>query len=258
MGTENFVKPPKAAARIAAAIRADIATGNLKPGDKLMSERELGERFSVSRPTLREAMRLLETESLIRISRGQNGGARVRSMDLSVTARQVGIFLQIEGTTLADVWEARTFLEPPAAGLLATTRPPETIDRLRQSVTDATGALERGDAAGYAASTSQFSELLLDGIENKTLALLCRLLRDIIRQQLRDVTIRSYATRGVEKMLWLNVRGREKLIDLILSGDVEATERFWRLHLTGAAKVFLSAYRANMPINVLHDGAATR
>ncbi|WP_414900235.1 FadR/GntR family transcriptional regulator [Sphingomonas flavalba] len=246
----HTLSPPKAASRIAHSIRSDIANGRLKTGDRLPPERALMEQFKVSRPTLREAMRLLETESLIEIARGQAGGARVRALDIAVTARQVGIFLQIEGTTLADVWQARTMLEPPAAGLVATRRPKAVLATLRASVAASEEALLRRDAAAYALSVSQFSEGLLSGIENKTLTLLCRLLRDIVRRQLRDVVARSFEVPGIEKMLRLNGRGRERAIDLIAAGDVEATERFWRLHLAGSASAFVSVGRADMPIDM--------
>ncbi len=124
-------RSPKAAARIANLLRREIVTGALQPGDMLLPERVLQEKFDVSRPTLREAMRLLESESLIRISRGQHGGAHVQKLDTSVTARQVGMYLQMEGTTLADVLQARAFLEPPAAGLIARNRSLAVIEKLR-------------------------------------------------------------------------------------------------------------------------------
>src|SRR5882672_227305 len=115
---------PKAAEMVAAELRRQIITGQLKPGDKLHPENVLQEEFAISRPTLREALRLLESESLITISRGKHGGARVSSIDLGAAARQVAVYLQIEGATLQDVWLARTIIEPPAVGLLAERRNP--------------------------------------------------------------------------------------------------------------------------------------
>src|SRR4029450_10781895 len=90
-------KRPKAAEVVAAELRRQIVTGRLKPGDKLHPENVLTAEFEISRPTLREALRLLESESLITISRGKHGGARVSSIDLGSAARQVGVFLQLQG-----------------------------------------------------------------------------------------------------------------------------------------------------------------
>lgn len=246
-------KSPKAASRIANLLRREIVTGALHAGDKLLPERVLQEQFQVSRPTLREAMRLLESESLIKISRGQHGGARVQKLDTSVTARQVGMFLQMEGTTLADVLQARTFLEPPAAGMIAQSRSLAVIDMLRSNVEMAKKAYEQGDPRALADAQVHFSEVLTTQAGNKTLSLFARLLHDIVHQQMTDVTVRTHSHEGVKKMQWLSIRGREKLIELIEQGKAEEAEKFWRLHLESTARVVQSSFRAQMPIDVLQD-----
>jgi len=246
-------RSPKAASRIANSLRREIITGALHAGDKLLPERVLQEQFQVSRPTLREAMRLLESESLIKISRGQHGGARVQKLDTSVTARQVGMFLQMEGTTLADVLQARTFLEPPAAGLIAENRSLAVIDKLRSNVAMAKKAYEDGDPRALADAQIHFSEVLTTEAGNKTLSLFARLLHDIVLQQMTDVTVRTHSQEGVRKMQWLSIRGREKLIELIEQGKAEEAEKFWRIHLASTARVVSSSFRAQMPIDVLRD-----
>jgi len=244
---------PKAAEQIANLLRREIITGALHAGDKLLPERILQEQFQVSRPTLREAMRLLESESLIKISRGQHGGARVQKLDISVTARQVGMYLQMEGTTLADVLQARSFLEPPAAGLIAESRSLAVIDELRANVVMAKQAYDEGNPRGLADAQSLFSETLTTHAQNKTLSLFANLLHDIVRRQMTDVTVRTHEREGVRKMQWLSIRAREKLIELIVAGEALEAERYWRLHLESTAKVVQSSYRAQMPIDVLQD-----
>ena len=140
-GTTPTAKPLKAAETVAAELRRQIVTGRLKPGDKLHPENVLQAEFDVSRPTLREALRLLESESLITISRGKHGGARVGTVDLASAARQVGVFLQIERVTLADVWLARTIIEPPAAALLAQSRNEAAFAELEANIAAARDAV---------------------------------------------------------------------------------------------------------------------
>ncbi len=246
-------RSPKAAARIASILRREIVTGALLPGEMLQPERILQEKFSVSRPTLREAMRLLESESLIRISRGQHGGAHVQKLDTSVTARQVGMYLQMEGTTLADVLEARAFLEPPAAGLIARNRSLDVIEQLRESVRLSKAAHEAGDSRALTEEQSKFSEILTSQSSNNTLALLATLLHDIVLRQLIDLTVHSSSRSGALEMQWKGIRAREKLIRLIEKGDPEEVERYWRLHVEEATKVVASSYRRQMPIDVLQE-----
>ena len=120
------LRAPKTAELIASYIRGQVVRGDLKTGDSLPPETVLMEMFGVSRPTLREAFRILEAESLISVRRGARGGARVVSPDIAVAARYVGLLLQMSGTTIADVYEARMATEPAAAGLLAAGAPSRT------------------------------------------------------------------------------------------------------------------------------------
>ena len=78
-------------------------------------------RYSVSRPTLREALRILESEALLTVTRGSRGGPRVHKPDPRLAARHFGLVLQSRGTTLADIYGARLLIEPSCVYLVATT-----------------------------------------------------------------------------------------------------------------------------------------
>ena len=95
---------------VAGELRRQIVRGQIAPGDTLPSEAELIKVLDVSRDTLREALRMLESESLIYIRRGRHGGAVVRRADLRAVARYVALLLQIRQATLDDVHEARLVL----------------------------------------------------------------------------------------------------------------------------------------------------
>src|ERR1700759_310701 len=108
MATPNETGPPgrapKAAERVAAHLRRRIIRGELVEGAALPSESDLIEEFGVSRPTMREAILLLEAESLVVIRRGVHGGARVRAPQRAVAARYAGRILQHQGTRIRDVY----------------------------------------------------------------------------------------------------------------------------------------------------------
>ena len=107
-----------------------LARGELTDGEWLPTEPELMTQFGVSRPTLREAFRLLEADSLVTIRRGPPGGARVTVPGPEASAAQFGMLLTLTGTTLTDVYEARAVIEPaglPNAG------PPPTAGSWRPS-----------------------------------------------------------------------------------------------------------------------------
>src|SRR4030095_16201164 len=113
------VRVPKTAELVASQLRRQIVRGDLKEGDALPPESALMEQFGVSRPTLREAFRVLESEALISVRRGARGGARVHTPNGDVAARYAGLVLQFRGATLADVYEARRTIELAAVSKLA-------------------------------------------------------------------------------------------------------------------------------------------
>jgi DNA-binding FadR family transcriptional regulator len=249
MTTQNGGHRVKAAERVAAELRREIVTGDLRPGDRLPSEKELQAQFEISRPTLREALRLLEAESLIEVVRGQHGGARVTKLNIGAVARQVGLCLQIDGVTLQDVWYSLTIIEPPAAGMLARSGNRMAMEEMEQNIAEARAAMD--DPARYGELTNEFSLILTRYCGNKTIHVFAQLIQDLVARQHVDVTVKTYSQRGVDRMRELNIRARERLLQLIREGKQSAAEEFWRNHLERSAEVVFSAYRAQMPIDVV-------
>ena len=235
-------------------LRRQIVTGQLKPGDKLQPESVLQNEFSISRPTMREALRLLESESLITINRGKHGGASVMAIDLGAIANQVGVVLQIQGTTLQDVWLARTVIEPPAAGLLAMSRDPVALAALEANIAAARIAAQgglRGDLIRYADLAAEFSLLITEHCGNRTLHLMASLIYDLIRRQHENVTERTSSKASVGRLRQESLRDRERAVALMRSGTPAVTESFWRAHLEHMRGLVLQAYEATTTIDVL-------
>src|SRR5579859_3651515 len=121
-GTGQLIRVPKAAELVVAELRRQIIRGELADGDPLPPEPDLLARFGVSRPTIREVYRVLESESFITVRRGAKGGAWVRPPPLEVAARYVAFTLEYRGVTVRDVYDARAALEVPSVGKLALDR----------------------------------------------------------------------------------------------------------------------------------------
>src|SRR5690348_12013957 len=86
-----------------------IRTGNLRPGDRLPPERELVEIFSISRPSLREAMRALSTLGIVESRHG--GGTFVTDLDARTLLAPLDFFLQLSQVNLDDTFESRRIIE---------------------------------------------------------------------------------------------------------------------------------------------------
>src|SRR2546421_5064821 len=166
---------PKMAELIAGHLRRQIVRGELAVGESLPSESELMAQFNVSRPTLREAFRILESESLIVVRRGSHGGARVQLPNPDVAAGFMALILQYRGTTLRDLYDARTVVEPACVALVAKNRTKDAISRLRAALDEERVA---GDPASSFHAHVAFHSVLIELTGNQTLHMLMSLLKN--------------------------------------------------------------------------------
>ena len=112
----------------------DPAAASSPPTNSFRPEPELIARLQVSRDTLREALRILESQQLLEIKRGRGGGAVVRRPGLQAVARYVALLLQLRRTTLAHLEEARSVIEPSAAQQVAMLAGTDHLDGARKAL----------------------------------------------------------------------------------------------------------------------------
>jgi DNA-binding FadR family transcriptional regulator len=232
----STVRVPKAGEMVASQLRRQIVLGELKEGDHLPSESVLMEEFGVSRPTLREAFRILEAEGAITVRRGVHGGARVQVPDLNVAARHIGLLLQYRGALLSDVYEVRAVLEPAAARMVARRRTSadlarlqEVVDRHRESIDDPGSAF---------AADAEFHQLVMELSGNETLQILAGMLSSIIREGDRSYAD-SHDWQHEEELAKIAVRAHTRLVELIRKRSGDEAEELWRKHLAESAKIVL-------------------
>jgi GntR family transcriptional repressor for pyruvate dehydrogenase complex len=144
MTVARFTKPRGTSSeQIAREIRSYIAKQGLLPDDRLGTESELAHEFGVSRPTLREALRLLASSHLVRTSRGPGGGVFVASTQNEGIGRNlsesIATMLESESVSLHELVEARIHLEVPLAGLAARNATEDTARELEAAIAEAEG-----------------------------------------------------------------------------------------------------------------------
>lgn len=250
----RIMRAPKTAELIATDLRRQIVKGQLTPGETLPPEVQLMGQYGVSRPTLREAFRILETETLITVRRGSRGGAQVMTPDSSVAARYVGLLLQLRATTLVDVYEARMVIEPYCAQLLAKRRTDDDLADLRACIADLSQLVEAGveavpDPARWSDLTYQFHVLIFERCGNQTLAVQCEVLADIVATHLQQtiatgLTVGRSATAGFRR----TIRSYEKMVLLLAAKDAGGAESHWRRHMEGAAKEIFAEQPKDRPV----------
>jgi GntR family transcriptional regulator, transcriptional repressor for pyruvate dehydrogenase complex len=244
------VRVPKAAEVIADTLRTRIARGELRAGDALPGEADLIKQFGVSRPTLREALRILEAQALINVARGARGGARIEIPSSRLAARHVALLLQVQGATLADVYEARLLIEPSAARLAAERAPTPAAKALREIIRAEEEAL--GDAEAFSRAAIRFQERLVEVSGNRTLGLLTHMLRDVVEMQRRAGVARNdtYPDRlSVRRKV---VDAHRRVAALIGAGNGVKAEAQWRQFLSDVAAIVLGPRAARTVVAHAH------
>src|SRR5215211_4096281 len=214
------VRSPKTAELVAGTLRRMVVDGQLKEGDYLPNEAELMAHFGVSRPTLREAVRVLESERLVEVRRGSRTGARVRVPGPEIVARPAGLLLEVSGATIADVMVARAAIEPVAARLLANEGTSHAIDELESILTqDIPAAYQSGRMAQV---TARFHRRLVELSGNATLSMIAGMLHEITERHTAAAINerRSVPKAHYEKL----VRSYRRLIELVRAGDGDEAE----------------------------------
>lgn len=231
------VRVPKAGEMVASHLRRQMVLGELKEGDQLPPESVLMEQFGVSRPTLREAFRILEAEGAITVRRGVRGGARVQTPDTGVAANQVGLLLQYRGALLQDVYDVRTILEPAAAAMTAKRRTTADLDRLTEAIERHQAASDVDPGEAFAAD-AEFHRLIVEMSGNEALQILVAMVTHIIREGDRSYA-ETHDWEHEKKLDKIAIRAHAKLVELIRKRSGEEAEAFWRHHLAESAKVVL-------------------
>ena len=246
-GRDARLRVPKTAELVADRLRKQIVRGELREGESLPAEATLTEHFGISRPTLREAFRVLETEQLITVRRGARGGASVHAPSAAMVARYTGFYLEHDGTSLADVLEARVAIESPAAGLAAQRRTDDDLERLRAAIAECEQLA--ADRRRLVLQFSEFHALVVAAAHNRTIALLHAVLREIIDM----AKLRRLADDddGPSRALARGATSHRELVELIAAGDSEGAEWLWRAHLNDANRYLLAIPGGDDPLDLL-------
>jgi DNA-binding FadR family transcriptional regulator len=246
----NPLRLPKAGEMIASNLRNRIVRGQLAEGEMLPSERELVQQFGTSRPTLREAIRILESERLVSVSRGLHGGARVRKPSAEVASRYVELILQARGISLADVYKTLVIIEPAAARMLAVERRPEAVSALRACIEEVRAA---GKTSENGLAFSRFHHVLVEQTRVDTLILLMGMLNAVLDHYL--VAVSAVLGQYVEKDAEVAraIKTCERLINFIEQGDSDAAAELWRSYLQAAERKLREWQPAELVVDLLQS-----
>lgn len=227
------VRPVKRAhEQVADQLRDWILSGVLAVGDKLPGETALAEQFGTGRSTIREALRTLATEDLIRTRPGVGGGSVVQLPDPGHFRESFKVSLtMLIGTndlTTIDLVRAREMLEAPTAAMAAANRTEEDIARLRSFIPEDPARL--GAEAMFGLDRS-FHEAILGIGGNRLLPM--------IVTPIYEVSARRFERSLAPSTFWeMVVADHTKIVDAIESSDSTLAEQCMRDHLFGMIPMY--------------------
>jgi GntR family transcriptional regulator, transcriptional repressor for pyruvate dehydrogenase complex len=231
-GEKRQLRRPRLADIIAGSLRDRIISGELADGSSLPTLEKMVQEFGVSSPSVREALRILETEGLVSVRRGNVGGAVVHLPKPLSAAHMIGIILQSQKVSVADLESALTSLEPLCAGLCAARR-----DRMDTVVPDLQAIHQQAkdgieDPLVFGRAMRRFHRLLAKRCGNNTLILMVTALESLWANQRDTWSYRLQYTNEApqDSVRDLGLRDHGAILDAIIDGQVEVAERLVRDH----------------------------
>src|SRR6202453_1122145 len=226
------VDVPKASDVLAGELRERILTGELAEGDPLPAERELVKQAQMSRAAVREALRILEVQNLVRVKAGRAGGAFVQRPTTKSMASTVSMLIRGRQIKLADLMETREALEPFCAELAARKRTDDDLAVLDQA---------NSDIADPGADLSAFLQANLDWHVGVAMASRNELLIGFMTALSQAIyTGTENAAFVDDNVRTVTARAHRSVTAAIRSRDADAAGRRMRRHVHSYAKAALA------------------
>jgi GntR family transcriptional regulator, transcriptional repressor for pyruvate dehydrogenase complex len=247
VGMGGTRKARKTYEQIIAYIRGAISSGKLRPGDRLPPETDLARSLGVSRPTVREALKVLESQNLLRSSTGPTGGTFVEAIDGAGVAEylkdSISLLLDVDELTLEELWAVREDIEIRAVGMAAARRTEQDLEAMRRTIESD----EFKDFDAYFPDIT-FHRAIANASRNRLLSLFMLSIH---------MTIRTLAERYVLPEAKQVSQSQHRLLyEAILSQDEALARMRMKEHLQMAYEVYRQAIPKRMVDRIIEESSS--
>jgi GntR family transcriptional repressor for pyruvate dehydrogenase complex len=211
-------------------IKTMIAEGRLKSGDQLPPERDLAEKFVVSRTSVREALRALESLGLVEIRPGE--GTFVKEVSVEALIEPLAMVMASQRETIAELFEARRLIEPAIAGLAARRATPDEIQEMARILEEQ--AKETAAGRTGLVQDSQFHTAIAAAAHNQAIMRVVHAIMDLLTQSREE----SLSTPGRPER---SHQSHRRILDAITRRNPAAAEEAMRAHLTVVEELVLGS-----------------
>lgn len=221
------VQPVRLYQRIVQQVEDAIATGRLKPGQRLPSERELVAQFGASRPTVREALRVLESNGLVRSRPGDPNGPEILPFSSHGLAKQMTRLAQVEEMSIAELVAFRMILDGSANLLAARLR---TDDELR-AIEETLVVMEQAIGVGFeqfSEADVAFHDAIAAASRNALIQVCNKVVRGVVLSLIADKVTRA---RNSKALMRESLQHHREVWEAIRAGDGPGAARISRQNL---------------------------
>jgi GntR family transcriptional repressor for pyruvate dehydrogenase complex len=211
-------------------VRLLISDGRLKSGDRLPPERELAEQFRVSRTSVREALRALESRGLVEIRAGE--GAFVRDISVDALVEPLALVILPHREAVGELFEARRLLEPAIAALAARRATPDEIGEMERILDEQAREVAHGRTG--VAQDSAFHAALANSAHNRAISRIVNALMDLLTQSREE----SLQTPGRPQR---SHQDHRRILDAIRRRDEVAAHRAVIDHLIAVERLVMGS-----------------
>lgn len=227
----------KAYEQVADQLRELIIGGELTAGSRLPIETELAREFGVSRPTVREALRVLAAQNLIRTTKGTAGGSFITAPTVDHISEflrsSLGLLTEANGVSLEEFLEVREILEVRAARLAAERRTDADIERLRAAIPAHPMSLSIQDQFFF---NRQFHSIVVDSCKNTLLYIAAQPVFSVLQTNLARSIIGKNVHRTINDQ-------HSEIAEAIAAGDADAAGSLMHSHLEYLRPPYEKAWR---------------
>ncbi len=221
------VSPVRAYERVVEQIEAAVLDGRLGPGEHLPSERELMVQFDVGRSTIREALRVLQSNGLVRSRPGDPRGPQVQPMSSGALEKSMTMLARASALSLAELVQFRMLIEGSANQLAACLRTPEQLAEMEQALDEMRTALDEGFAE-FSRADVAFHETVAKATGNTLIQICGAVVRDVVVSLIEDKIAHAPDSRA---LMMTSLQHHANVLDAVRDGDGERAARLARQSL---------------------------
>jgi DNA-binding FadR family transcriptional regulator len=225
---------------VAEEIKAWIVSEDMKPGDRLPAEKALIEAFGVSRGTMREALRALETQGLVRLVTGPAGGPLLIEVPEERAMELLGSYFYFRTLTAADIYQVRCILEPELAVAAVGHLTEAHFARLEQLIGESSITARTPEARRRQRTAElEFHNVIADACPNEWLAFVGRFMNRLLNDL---IVFKKLYVAPHQEFAHANRRSHLDLIDAFRRENRKAVRTIMQEHMVEASRYMRSLH----------------